>query len=848
MMRAPERLLVLATCAPAVRPRRSSARPPSPAASDRRRAARNRGPLQEADAPVGLSLRRAARTQPAVPPSDHDDVETHAGSIRRRCTLHRWSALDVFSPATRSWFERAFDGADARPALGWPAIARGGHVLIQAPTGSGKTLAAFLLGDRPAERDARAGLRLLYVSPLKALNYDIERNLRSPLAGLELEAPGRGPHGRHAGRGAPADAADAARHPHHDARVALPAPDVAGARDAARDRDRDPRRGARGRRDEARRAPRALARAPRAARGRSRSSGSGCRRRSGRSRRSAGSSRARVARSSSSTPASRKELDLEVVVPVEDMRELGSTARALRAAARRRGGDGRRRRALEPLDLALDLPGDPRARARSTARRSSSSTTAGSPSGSRSASTSSPSEELARAHHGSLAREQRVVVEELLKAGRIPCLVATSSLELGIDMGAVDLVDPGREPEVGRARPAARRPRRARPALGLEGPHLPEVPGGPPRVGGRRARDARGRDRGDAHPAEPARRPRAADRRDLRRRGGDGGRAPRARPPRVPVRRALARAARERPRHARGPLPVRRVRRAAAADRLGPDRRERCAGARARAGSPSRTPGRSPTAASSACSSSDGGGRVGRARRGDGVRGSRGPDVRARRVDLAHRGDHARPRARLAGARRARASRRSGRARASAARPSSARRSAAPRASCRSRRRGGDRGVRRANTGSTRCAARNLVTFLREQEAATGVVPSDRTLVVERFRDEIGDWRVCILTPFGGRVHAPWAMALARASARLARPRRAVALVGRRHRAALPRLRRGAAARRPPARARRDRGARPRRARAVRALRRALPRERGARAAHPAPPARASGRRSGSSG
>ena len=79
---------------------------------------------------------------------------------------------------------------------------------------------------------------------------------------------------------------------------------------------------------------------------------------------------------------------------------------------------------------------------------------------------------------------------------------------------------PGREPEVGRARPAARRPRRARAALRLEGPHLPEVPRRPPRVGGRRARDARGRDRGDAHPAEPARRARAADRRDLRRRGG----------------------------------------------------------------------------------------------------------------------------------------------------------------------------------------------------------------------------------------------------------------------------------------------------------------------------------------
>ena len=58
-------------------------------------------------------------------------------------------------------------------------------------------------------------------------------------------------------------------------------------------------------------------------------------------------------------------------------------------------------------------------------------------------------------------------------------------------------------------------------------------------------------------------------------------------------------------------------------------------------------------------------------------------------------------------------------------------------------------------------AAKNLLTFLREQEAATGVVPSDRSIVVERFRDEIGDWRVCVLTPFGGRVHAPWGLALA---------------------------------------------------------------------------------------
>ena len=94
-------------------------------------------------------------------------------------------ALATLSPGTRAWFERAFAGPTPAQEKAWPAIAAGGNVLVQAPTGSGKTLAAFLLGldrlnDTPGE-----GLRLLYVSPLKALNYDVERNLRGPLAGIE---------------------------------------------------------------------------------------------------------------------------------------------------------------------------------------------------------------------------------------------------------------------------------------------------------------------------------------------------------------------------------------------------------------------------------------------------------------------------------------------------------------------------------------------------------------------------------------------------------------------------------------------------------------------------------------
>src|SRR3954466_5629420 len=97
------------------------------------------------------------------------------------------SALDVFSAGTRAWFEDAFAGPTPAQELGWPAIASGGHTLIQAPTGSGQSRPAFLDGVDKLTPKPGEGLRLLYVSPLKALNYDIERNLRGPLAGLRSE-------------------------------------------------------------------------------------------------------------------------------------------------------------------------------------------------------------------------------------------------------------------------------------------------------------------------------------------------------------------------------------------------------------------------------------------------------------------------------------------------------------------------------------------------------------------------------------------------------------------------------------------------------------------------------------
>src|SRR3954464_2796326 len=105
------------------------------------------------------------------------------------------SALDVFSPGTRAWFEAAFDGATPAQELGWPAIATGGNTLIQAPTGSGKTLAAFLYGIDRLTTAPGAVDRLLYISPLRALNPDTERTPRGPPAGLRSELRVGGPAG-----------------------------------------------------------------------------------------------------------------------------------------------------------------------------------------------------------------------------------------------------------------------------------------------------------------------------------------------------------------------------------------------------------------------------------------------------------------------------------------------------------------------------------------------------------------------------------------------------------------------------------------------------------------------------
>src|SRR5690242_663489 len=101
--------------------------------------------------------------------------------------------LDRFSPATRAWFESSFAAPTSAQSQGWDAIARGDHTLILAPTGSGKTLAAFLwcldrLATEPPPATPKERCRVLYVSPLKALAHDVDRNLRAPLVGIGLAA------------------------------------------------------------------------------------------------------------------------------------------------------------------------------------------------------------------------------------------------------------------------------------------------------------------------------------------------------------------------------------------------------------------------------------------------------------------------------------------------------------------------------------------------------------------------------------------------------------------------------------------------------------------------------------
>ena len=257
--------------------------------------------------------------------------------------------------------------------------------------------------------------------------------------------------------------------------------------------------------------------------------------------------------------------------------------------------------------------------------------------------------EVARAHHGSLAHEERTVVEELLKSGQLPCLVATSSLELGIDMGAVDLVIQVESPKS---------VTRGLQRIGRAGHTLDAISVG--RIFPKFRADllecavvARRMREGEIEETVIPRNPLDVLAQHLVSMCADDewpvDEVERLVTARRALLRALARAARERPRHARRALSVRPLRGAAAAAGLGPRRRDHSRPARRQAarGHQRRHDSRPGPLRRSPSGRPPGW----RARRGDGVRGSPGPDVPARRDHLADRGDHPRPGGRHTGPR-----------------------------------------------------------------------------------------------------------------------------------------------------------------------------------------------------
>ncbi|MFG3056017.1 ATP-dependent helicase [Kitasatospora sp. NPDC048239] len=379
--------------------------------------------------------------------------------------------LAGFAPATRAWFTGAFSAPTTAQAEAWRAIQRQTDVLVVAPTGSGKTLAAFLsaldrLSSTPPPADPKRRCRILYISPLKALAVDVERNLRAPLAGLRQAAVRLGlpePEVEVGIRSGDTPAADRRRFAGHPPDILITTPEslflllTSASREALRGIDTvildevhavaGTKRGAHlalslERLDELLDAP---------------------------ARRIGLSATVRpveeVARFLSPQrgaaivqPPSTKEFDLSVVVPVPDLDDLpaapagpGEAADPARQSSiwphvEERIVDlvqahrstivfANSRRLAERLCNRLNeiaherASGEPLPEAHSPAQLMAESGVAkGAP------------PVIARAHHGSVSKEQRALVEEELKAGRLPAVVATSSLELGIDMGAVELV------------------------------------------------------------------------------------------------------------------------------------------------------------------------------------------------------------------------------------------------------------------------------------------------------------------------------------------------------------------------------------------------------------------------
>jgi ATP-dependent Lhr-like helicase len=382
--------------------------------------------------------------------------------------------LEQFGPATREWFRAAFAAPTAAQAGAWRAIGAGRNALVVAPTGSGKTLAAFLwsldrLADEPVPKDARHRCRVLYVSPLKALAVDVERNLRAPLTGMRQTAgrlglpPPEITVGMRTGD-TPADERRSFNRTPPDILITTPESLFLLLTSAARDSLRGvetvildevhavaaTKRGA----HLALSLERLDALLPKPAQ---RVGLSATVRPIDETARFLGGAHdVQIVQ-----PPSTKTIEVQVEVPVEDMTRLDEVPEvdpdddpgtrrtpSIWPAVEERVLDlieGHRstivftnsRRGAERLCARINELAAERAELAPTTEagtRAPAAMMAQSPTA-----TGAPPV-VARAHHGSVSREERKQIEEALKSGLLPAVVATSSLELGIDMGAVDLV------------------------------------------------------------------------------------------------------------------------------------------------------------------------------------------------------------------------------------------------------------------------------------------------------------------------------------------------------------------------------------------------------------------------
>ncbi|MFI5255225.1 MAG: DEAD/DEAH box helicase, partial [Candidatus Limnocylindrales bacterium] len=717
---------------------------------------------------------------------------------RRAASARPIDPLGPFQPATRDWFRTAFAEPTTAQAQGWPAIAAGEHTLICAPTGSGKTLAAFLycldrLLAEAAPVDPLRALRVLYVSPLKALAHDVDRNLRAPLQGIALAARARGERTRELSVGirtGDTPAAERRRFVKHPPDILVTTPEslylllTSGSREALRGVEwlivdeihalAGTKRGAHLALS-LERLEALTARPPQ-----------------------------RIGLSATQRPLSavagflggrdgpgddagpgvprpvtivdagvRKPLLLQVVVPVEDMSRLGE-AIPLEESPGGPGGGREARTSIWPsvYPRILELIRAHRstivfANSRRLAERLALKLN------------ELAGEELVRAHHGSVAREQRLEIEEALKAGRLPGIVATSSLELGIDMGAVDLVVQVESPTS-----VASGLQR----IGRAGHHVGEPSRGVifPKYRGDLLEAAVVTQRMHAGAIETTTIPRNPL--DVLAQQLVATTADRAWP--VDELYALVRRAENFAALGReafesvldmlaGRYPSDEF--AELRPRLVWDRVAGTVAARRDAHTVAITSGGTipDRGLFGVYLADDGGAATTGARDGRRAGGRRVGELDEEMVYEAREGEvvllgtsawriegitHDRVLVSPAPGEQGKIPFWKG---DGVGRPIELGRAIgafvgeyAEAASGSERARG--RAVQRlhAEHDLDELAAANLLAYLAEEQAATGALPTDKTIVLERFRDELGDWRICILSPFGGRVHAPWALAI----------------------------------------------------------------------------------------